>query len=431
MAIVNDDVKKKSIVKDGILMWKYLDKFSFFAILGLLGFSIVFVYSSSVYVSINETFESPYATVMKQFIFAVIGLIVYFISLRVPTKVYYKLLLPIVIIVLLLMCGPFLFDARNGAHRWIELGVFTFQPAELAKLTIILIWAHALSVRTEDFKIRLAFLKQKKAPIERYIKRVWLSWRQPIGMTLAFLFMFLLQSDNGSLVISVGIVFLLIFASGHLPKASNKIFFGIVVVLVAAIVGLYLFIGSLGTEALANAGDKTGEYNYFIGRFVAWVNPFAAYSGAGYQIANSLIAIANGGLFGRGIGNGLQKQGFLTEGHNDFIIANIVEEVGIVGVSIIYIMYLTIITKGYQIARQSREQFNTLLATGIVTLFFFQAFWNSGGIIGLLPMKGLTAPLLSYGGTSLIIMLFCLGVLQRINIQNRKKTEKLKKDTIK
>jgi len=428
MAIVDNSVKAKSKIRTKAFNWRHWDKWSFFSIIILLITSVVFVYSSSVYDSINSKLETPYLLALKQTLFGIVGLLIYWFTLQISTKVYYKLVIPIVIVTIGLMCMPFLFTARNGAHRWIELGMFTIQPAELAKLTIVLIWAHALSTKVDDFTERMKVLKKKHAPLGHKLKRFWFSWRFPLVSTFILIVQFYAQSDNGSIIISLGLVVILIFSSGVLSRKWNLLFIGSIVSSVFIVFCLYFYFGSLGPEVLGDLGDKTGEYDYVLGRFVAWVNPFAAYSGAGYQIANSLIAIANGGLFGRGIGKGLQKQGYLTEGHNDFIIANIVEEIGIIRVAGIYLLYLIIISKGYQIARQTRIAFDSLVALGVTTLFFLQAFWNSAGIIGLLPMKGLTAPLLSYGGTSLLIMLGSLGVLQRINIQTRQKIEKTKKE---
>jgi len=428
MAIVDNSTKSKRRIREKSLHWKHLDKWSFFSIIILLLISIVFVYSSSVYDSINSKLELSYLLVLKQTGFGIVGLIIYWFTLKIPTKTYYKFVVPIVVCTIGFMFLPFLFAERNGAHRWIELGTFTVQPAELTKLTIVIVWAHALSTKVDEFNRRMQALKRKQAPIEYKLRRIWVSWRFPIISTFILLAQFYAQSDNGSIVISVGIIIILIFASGALPQKWNRLFIGAIIFLVIIISLIYFYVGSLGPDVLSDIGDKTGEYNYVLGRFVAWVNPFAAYSGAGYQIANSLIAIANGGLFGRGIGNGLQKQGYLSEGHNDFIIANIVEEIGIIRVAGIYLLYLIIISKGYKIARQTRSSFDSLLAMGITTLFFLQAFWNSAGIIGLLPMKGLTAPLLSYGGTSLLIMLGALGVLQRINIQTRQRYETWKKE---
>jgi cell division protein FtsW len=430
MAIVDNSVKARSKAKIGpkAFNWRHWDKWSFFSIIILLITSVVFVYSSSVYDSINSKLETPYLLALKQTIFGIIGLIIYWFTLKIPTRLYYKLVVPIVSGTIGLMCLPFLFAARNGAHRWIELGMFTVQPAELAKLTIVLIWSYTLSTKVDDFTERWKVLKKKRAPLAHKLRRIWFSWRFALVSTAILLAQCYAQSDNGSIIISIGLIIILIFSSGALSRKWNIFFIGLIVSLVLFVCGIYFYVGSLGPEVLSNLGDKTGEYDYVLGRFVAWVDPFSAYSGAGYQIANSLIAIANGGLFGRGIGKGLQKQGYLTEGHNDFIIANIVEEIGIIRVAGIYLLYLIIISKGYQIARQTRIAFDSLVALGVTTLFFLQAFWNSAGIIGLLPMKGLTAPLLSYGGTSLIIMLGSLGVLQRINIQTRQKIEKTKKE---
>ena len=429
MAIVQDkqvQKKQKPRLMNNLFSWEDLDKWSFIAVIGLLIFSIVFVYSASVYDSINTANPgSPYGVALRQMMFAVLGIGVYLATLKIPIKLYRQMIIPIVGLILFLMPIPLLFEARNGAHRWIPLGPFTIQPAELAKLAIILIWSYALSVKAPTFWARWEYLSKRNASLERKAKAIWRSWGTTIVLTGVSIILYRLQSDNGSLVISLGLIVFLMMASGTFPRKFEKAMYVLAGVALLILAGAYIFLSSLPQETLLKYGDITSpDFNYVIGRFVSWVNPFITYSGAGYQLSNSLIAIANGGFFGRGIGNGLQKQGFLSEGHNDFIIANVVEEIGIFGASVIYFLYVTLISRGYKIARDARNSFNVLVAFGITTLFFFQAFWNSGGIIGLLPLKGLTAPLLSYGGTSLIIMMFALGIVQRVHIENQRRKNK-------
>lgn len=421
MAIVTDSSKKtkKKAAKFG---WKNYDKITIAAILLLLTISIIFVYSTTTYYVLFSYSQSdnPFYFITRHIIFCAVGLAAYFVTSRIPTNFYKKLWIPITLFVMFLMLIPLFFKDSNGAHRWINMGPFSLQPSELAKLVIILMWAVAFATKLDDYKQRHAILMKKQASFKRLAKRFWRSWKYPLVFTGIYFILFRFQSDNGSLVISIGLIVVLLFASGGLPKKANKIFLGLIVVGLIAMASIYIYLSSKSTAEL----EQIAKNNYVFGRFVSWVNPFTVYGGAGYQLSNSLIAIHQGGFFGRGIGNGIQKQGFLVEGYNDFIMANIIEEGGIFMMIVIYILYLIIITRGYRTAQRSRNSYDTLVATGIITLFFFQAFWNSAGVVGLIPMKGLTAPLLSYGGTSIIIMLSALGIVQRIHIQNKIREQK-------
>ena len=163
-----------------------------------------------------------------------------------------------------------------------------------------------------------------------------------------------------------------------------------------------------------------GEDSHIAVRFRAWLDPFADYEGDGYQLANSYIAIAKGGVTGAGLGKGSQKQGFLPEGHTDFILANIAEEFGLFGIGLVLIGFYIIISQSFKIAMRSEDKQAKLTILGLMTLFLVQIFWNAAGISGLLPMKGLTAPLLSYGGTSILFMVILLGIVQGIAVRTNK-----------
>ncbi len=422
MGIVREEEKSRKSLWDKLILWKYLDKASLFSIIALLIISVVFVYSTTIYASVFSWGESPFAHTVKQFIFAVLGLILYFLIIRIPMSFYKKYWLQIAIVVTILMVIPLFFEGANGAKRWIRLGVgdFGFQPSEIAKITIVLIWSVAFTTEMSTFKERWRLLRRKKAPFIQYARRLVRSWGVPALITAILFILYRLQSDNGSLVISAALFLILLFASGGLPRRAINFFWGLVILGTTGLISFFLYLGSMDPEVLKKAGDSS----YVIRRFVAWANPFADYADAGYHLSNSLIAISRGGLFGVGLGNGEQKKGYLTDGHTDFIMANILEEGGLFMVLIIYILYVTIILNGYKIARNAINGFSSLAATGITTLFFIQAFWNSAGIVGLLPLKGLTAPLISYGGTSLVIMLVALGLVQRINIETRMKKRK-------
>ncbi|GBU10554.1 cell wall shape-determining protein [Erysipelotrichaceae bacterium] len=419
MGIVNEnEVNREQSLLSGLVQWKYIDKLSFFAVLILLSFSIIFVYSTTIYYSIFDSNwgNSPYDFVQKQILFSIIGITFYFIVQRIPIDYYIRNWKVILNTVVVLMVLPLFFEPRNGAHRWIALGSFTFQPSEVAKIALILLWSIACVTRMDDFKERFKVLKAKKAPMELFVRRIVKSWGEPVIYTLILLLLYRLQSDNGSAVISGALICILLFASGGLPAKASRVFWGIVVFLVGVLTAASTYFKNMDPKILV----EWGKSNYVYGRFVSWINPFVDYDRMGFQLVNSLIAMSKGGLFGVGLGKGTQKKGHLPDGHTDFILANIVEEGGIFTLLILYTLYMVIILRGYKIARESKSRISMLAATGIASLFFIQACWNSAGIVGLLPLKGLPAPLLSSGGTSLIFMLVALGILQRVHIENQK-----------
>lgn len=425
MGIVKDATRKERPVLGFLFSWKYIDKILLFSMIVLLAVSITFVYSTSVYFALNRSVESasPYTFVFKQVIFIIMGSFCYFVMMRIPTKIYQKYWLTYTVITFLLLMIPLFFVAVNGAKRWFIIAGITVQPSEIAKLAIILMWSSQFSLKLQEFEKRWSILKQRRAPLKSYVLRIWRSWKMPVICSAIYLLFFRLQSDNGSFIISVGLMVILLLGTGIFSRKSVRFFWGIVVFMVIALSSVYIYLSSLDPALLT----QIGQSNYVYGRFIAWVNPFIDYKNVGHQIANSLIAVSNGGLFGRGIGFGIQKQGFLAEGYNDFIVANIVEEIGVVGISIIYLFYIALILRGYKIAREGKGLFDRLVALGITTLFFIQVFWNSAGIIGLIPLKGLPAPLLSYGGSSLMITMVSLGILQRIHIRSVQHAQKTAK----
>lgn len=426
---MNEKTTKKEFFFNKLFQLNKVHKPLFFAMLFLLVLGAIFVYSTTIYdaifVSGNSGKINSY--IIKHIIFIVLGFFTYFIILKLPTTFYRKHYLKLNIITLVLMIIPLFFEEINGAKRWISLGIgdSSFQPAELAKLMLILLWATVLSESLMKYSEAWKRLKRKKADFEKYFKLFVYYWFVPIIISFSYFILFRLQVDNGSLVITIGLVLCLILASGINVKKTMIIIIVLLVGILVVLLAVNLYIAQFDIDTL----HEMSKTHYIFGRFIAWVNPFAVYADAGYQLSNSLIAISEGGLFGRGIGNGQQKLGYLSEGHNDFIIANIAEEAGALGVGGVYIAYLIIIFSGYKIAQQTEDMYKKLLVLGLSTLFFFQAFWNSGGVTGLIPLKGLTAPLLSYGGTSLLFTFLTLAVIQRVYIENNhKKRKKHKKN---
>ena len=161
-------------------------------------------------------------------------------------------------------------------------------------------------------------------------------------------------------------------------------------------------------------------HGYRMARFVAFLNPFGNASGSGSQLVNSYYAISNGGVFGSGLGNSVQKMGYLPEPNTDFIMSITSEELGLVGVSVILILLMIIICRMIQIGVRSNSMYEMLLCYGSATFILIEAFFNIGGVLGLLPITGVTFPFISYGGSSMLILSFTVGIIMNISIQQNK-----------
>ncbi|UBH16186.1 FtsW/RodA/SpoVE family cell cycle protein [Macrococcus armenti] len=268
----------------------------------------------------------------------------------------------------------------NGAKSWLPLGFMQLQTSELLKLVVI---------------IYLAYIYNKK----RNLDKLSVDIIAPLILVGLCSGLVLMQNDLGSTLLILMIVGSIFLYSGIAIKTVLKM-------------GGIIF-GGLITAALFSFG--TGLTN-FLGahqkqRFEVLANPFADESGAGYHLSNSLLAIGNGGIFGKGLGNGVMKLGYLPEPHTDFIFAVIAEELGLVGVLVIICLLLFIVFKGFIYAATARTMFHKLICVGVSSYIGIQTFINLGGISGLIPLTGVPLPFLSYGGSSLMSLSIAVGLL--------------------
>ncbi|MBF0229968.1 MAG: putative lipid II flippase FtsW [Desulfamplus sp.] len=340
------------------------------------------VHSASASISITEHGTALYY-VKKQFIFCAMGILIMFMASLTPYKLlnslaYFILFLAIVFLLAVQIKG--LGIKAGGAYRWLNLGGFTFQPSEFAKLALIIFLAYSLSKKQE----RISYF------LVGFLPHVFV-----LGL-LAMLI--LIQPDLGTVVIMGAISWIMMFVAGvrltHLlcpaPLLAPMIYFLVY------------------------------KVEYRMERIFAFLNPWADPLNTGYQITHSLKAFGSGGLFGKGMGMGIQKLHYLPEPHTDFILSIIGEELGLVGVLGILILYAIVIVKGIRIARESDTLFGTFLATGITASLALQVSINTGVTMGLLPTKGLTLPFLSYGGTSLLMNMAGMGILMSIAANKKK-----------
>ncbi|MBR3641619.1 MAG: putative lipid II flippase FtsW [Oscillibacter sp.] len=284
------------------------------------------------------------------------------------------------IILLVLVLVPGVGLTRNNATRWLGVGdLFTFQPSEIAKAAIVLFFADSISRKKEKM---------------RTFRYGILPYVLILGLT-AGLVVVEPHLSGAVLILGVGAVLMLV----------GGINWGWVLAALGAV-------GAAGYLILFVIGYNTSRITY-------WRDPWADAGNKGYQLAQSLISIGSGGLWGLGLGKGRQKFLFLPEEHNDFIFAIVCEELGLIGAAIIMLLFAALVLRGYWIALHARDRFGALLAVGFTTLIAMQTFLNIGVVTGLLPTTGISLPFFSYGGTALLIQLVETGVILSVSRQMR------------
>ncbi|MBO8128592.1 MAG: rod shape-determining protein RodA [Peptococcaceae bacterium] len=301
---------------------------------------------------------------------------------------YYKILY----VVNLVLLAAVLITGREalGAQRWIQIGPFSFQPSEFAKIIIIVTLA--------------AFLAEREEQLSRF--RDLLPVFAFIGVPMVLI---MLQPDLGTSLVFVGITIGMLFMAGAKPLLLGGLVAG----------GLFTAIGWIWAHL--NYGVWLPLKEYQLQRLIIFLDPWSDWQGAGYNMIQSQIAIGSGGLWGRGIYNGTQNQlNFLPEQHTDFIFSVLAEEMGFVGVIILLTLYFMLLYRGVQIAAQARDTFGTLIAIGIVSMLIFHIFVNIGMNIGIMPVTGLPLPYFSYGGSAMLADLIALGLLLNIWVRRQK-----------
>ena len=347
-----------------------------FPVLFLVGIGIVMVYSASSALALKK-FGNSYFFIKKQALFALVGLIALVAARHFPYRGLRVLAYPAVVLALGLLLAVHLTGfghTAGGATRWLRWGGFTLQPAELARMAMILYLAYSMSKKQDRIReFSIGFV--------------------PHVMVLMMLTIpIMLQPDFGSVVILCLITGIMLFVGG-VPLR-------------------FLFLAGLAVAPIG--GYLLWSADYRVKRLMSFLNPWEYPTAEGYQTIHSLMAFGSGGLWGAGIGKSLQKLFYLPEPHTDFIFSVIGEEFGFVGVALIVMLYGLIIWRGIAIARQTPDPFGALLSFGLTTTIALQVCINMGVTLGLLPTKGLTLPFLSYGGTSLVLNMAAVGVLMNI-----------------
>ena len=299
---------------------------------------------------------------------------------------------------LVLMLACLFFEDGKGSHAWIRIGSFTIQPAEFMKVIMILFLSFHFGEIEEYCQIPRNITRQKKEELQK--RKLWYCILRPIlAIFIAFFVGVFLQKDMGSSLIMAFICMMLFFITPRPYYTKYK-----KLALILLVIGFILILLS-ATFILKP---------YQLGRIYTWLNPLGDIEGDGWQLTNALIAFATGGLFGKGFGSSTQKYGYMPESHNDFIVAIIYEELGLVGFMLFLIPYVIIIYKMFHYALRIKDTKSKLILYGVGLYFFTHLLVNVGGVSGFIPMTGVPLLLISSGGSSTLAAMMGLGITQSI-----------------
>lgn len=352
------------------------------ALLLLICIGVVMVYSASSATALLSD-ESPQGLLIRQGIYAVVGLAAFAVCARLKPSRLVGLGQPAVLVsiaLLVIVLMPGIGIMANGSRRWLGAGPLQVQPAEFAKLALILWLAGYLcknASRLDNFKVL----------------------RLPVLAMGLMAVLVIVEPDLGTAIVLVGVAIAMIALAG----TSGRI------------VGL-ITLGAITLGALGIAAEP-----YRRSRLFAFTDPWADPQGAGFQIVQSKLAIGSGGVGGTGLGNGLQKVFYLPEAHTDMIMATVGEELGLIGFLGVIALVGAVVWSGYRIAQSAPDTRQRLLAGGLTTLIGLQSIVNLGAVLGMLPVTGVPLPFMSYGGSSLVVFAAASGILVGIGRRSRAK----------
>ncbi|MCT4612267.1 MAG: putative lipid II flippase FtsW [Clostridia bacterium] len=351
-----------------------------FTTLMLVFFGIIMVFSSSYHAALIKTGNILFF-VKKQMMWAIIGFVVMIATMNFDYRRYKKLALPmyagsIILLIAVLIVGKNI----NNATRWIRIGGVGIQPSEVAKIALILMLALIISSMKDHMKTFKSYL---------------------FALTFIGVPILLIFFENVSTAILVAVIGITIIFAG-INSFSDFIRFTVPV-------------GLIGILILGGAFLTNPKFKGRLGRLDIWLNPWSDPTGGGLQTINSLYAIGSGGTFGYGLGQSKQKLGFLPEAYNDIIFSVICEELGLIGGIAVLILFLILIWRGIFIAINLEDTFGSLVAVGIITMIATQVIINISVVTNTIPVTGMPLPFISYGGTSLVITMFSIGVLLNIS----------------
>ncbi|HFH9842393.1 TPA: FtsW/RodA/SpoVE family cell cycle protein [Streptococcus suis] len=375
-------------------------------ILSIIG--LVMVYSTTSATQIING-GNPFRTVINQSAFWVVSLIAIYTIYRMKLSFLRKkaVIYSVIFIEIVLLAISRLFTPIKGAHGWIPVpGIGSLQPAEYLKLIIIWYLAHEFAKKQSDIRT-YDYLSLIKG---RWIPREFTDWRV---ISLLLLGLVATLPDLGNATIITLIIVVMISVSGIAYRWFSTALIGIV-----AASGVVLeAIRILGLETV----EKIPLFGYIARRFAAYFDPFGNATSSGLQLTHSYYAMSNGGWLGLGLGNSIEKKGYLPEAHTDFAFSIVIEELGFVGASLILAILFFLIVRIIVVGVRARSPFNSMMALGMAGMLLIQTFINIGGISGLIPATGVTFPFLSQGGSSLLIISIGIGFVLNIDATEKRR----------
>jgi cell division protein FtsW len=345
----------------------------------LLSLGLVIVYSASSNLSAHRM-GSAYFYLKRQMFFCFLGLGIMIAAKNIPCAIYSRLVYPLIFVslgLLTLLFIPGIGHKAGGATRWLNIAGLSFQPSELAKFSLAVFVAYSMA--------------KKGSEMESFSK----GFLPHLIVAGIFMFLIVLQPDLGTAVLMGCWLVIILFVGG----VRLKHLLGVLILSAPVIYWLIT------------------KVDYRLNRWLAFLDPWKDPTGIGYHIIHSFLAFGSGGLLGAGLGNGKQKLFYLPEPHTDFALSVAGEEFGFVGIAAIIILFGILIIRGLMVSLNARDIYSSYLALGLTCMIGLQVVVNMGVVMGLLPTKGLTLPLISYGGSSLVLNLFAIGIL--LNVSSR------------
>lgn len=356
-----------------------------FIVLFLLGFGLIMVYSTSSYEANLDFGDSAYY-LKKQLFATILGLIAMMVVANIPYHFWerFAVISYIVSVVLILLIIPFGHES-HGAKRWLYIGPISLQPAEVAKLCMILFLASMICTMGKQIRTPKGFWTVLLVPM-------------PIALML-----WRITQNMSSAIIVIGIAVLMLFVS--CPDYKRFILLGLAATASAAVIVFAI------VQMAASQGDQTDSLGFRGARILAWLNPEAYASDKGFQTIQALYAIGSGGVLGKGLGASMQKLGFLPEAQNDMIFSIICEELGLFGGFAVIIMFIMLIWRFMVIANNAPDLFGALLVVGVLGHIAIQVILNIAVVTNTIPNTGISLPFISYGGSSVMFLLIEIGLV--------------------
>ena len=346
-------------------------------VLLLTGIGLIMVFSASFPSAYYED-GNPTHYFVRQGIFAVMGIAAMFVVSRINYQRFRGAAKPLLYLAIILLVLVLIIGIKvNNARRWLGVGSLTFQPSEIAKIAVVLYFADSIS---------------KKKDKMQYFRTGIMPYVVVLGI-IAVLMMLEPHFSGTMLIMGVGAILMIV---GGIPAK---------------------WIAGVGAVGAAGIYLVLGVFGYGESRISMWLDPWQDALGKGYQMCQSLLAIGSGGVLGLGLGRSRQKFLYLPEEHNDFIFAIVCEELGLVGATIIMILFSALILRGFWIALHARDRFGTLLVVGVISLIALQTFLNIAVVTGFVPATGISLPFFSYGGTALSMQLAEMGIVLSVSRQ--------------